>query len=141
MTTVVVNRSTVEQTGQFKVSGLYKSPGNPASKKSWIVIALAIVDGNARYLCVEGDQDVSNPFIAYAGRFSLVEGETVCEPLDAPIPFDPTGWFFFPRRSDQYRQVEYVPESAQFQAIYGFGAVPLTDILVDSVEVTRIKAV
>lgn len=142
MTTVVVNRSTVEQTGQFKVSGPYKTPGVPtAAKKTWLVIGLAIVEGRARYLCVEGDQDVSNPFLAYAGRFSLVEGATVCEPLAAPIPFDTTDWFFFPRRSDQYRQVEYVPEEAQFEAIYGHGAVPLTDILVESVEVVRIKAV
>ena len=141
MTTVVVNRSTVEQTGQFKVSGPYKSPGTPASKKSWLVIGLALVEGRARYLCVEGDQDVSNPFLAYAGRFSLVEGETVCEPLPAAIPFDTANWFFFPRRSDQYRQVEHVEEAAQFEAIYGHGAIPLEDILTESVEVTRIKAV
>jgi hypothetical protein len=140
MTAVVVNRSVVEQTGQFKVSGPYKAPGSAVSKKSWIVIALALVEGRARYLCVEGDQDVSNPFLAYAGRFSLVEGQTVCEPLSSPIAFDTSGWYFFPRRSDQYRQVEYVPEEAHYEAVYGHGAIPLTEILTDKVEVTRISA-
>ena len=130
----------VKQVGQFVVKGTYKSPGGTHTDHEWVVLALAIVDGNARYLCVESTRDISNPFLAYADRFSRVEGETVCEPLEKPIEIDLDGFYFFPKRSPQYRTVEFVPQVARFEALAVDGAIPVSESLTDSVEVSRIKA-